>query len=92
MADTKTAAQLRVELARLEWQEYQDARWQRQLNRVATYQGKLAIITQKRDEAKAQAAQIEAEIKSGFAGVVPKPASGGINITVPAGHLGVKGN
>lgn len=92
MAETKSAAQLRDELAAAEWREYLGAKQARQAERIALYEARIAENQRVLAEAKKKLADLEAQIKSGVVGIVPKPLAGGVNVTVPAGNLGVKGN
>lgn len=90
MADVKTSAQLRDELAAVEWNEYLSAKRAKQAERVESLSAKVATRQRELDEAKKKLADIEAEIKSGKVGVVPKPGSGVVVTPLPA-NLGVKG-
>ena len=90
MAD-KTAAQLREELAVAEWKEYLSAKKAKQEERIKILADKVTIKTAELEDARAKLANINAQIKSGVVGIVPKPASGGVVVTPLPGTLAAKG-
>jgi isocitrate dehydrogenase kinase/phosphatase len=92
MTDTKTVAQLRKELEAAEWNELLAAKKSRQVERIEKYSAKVKEDQRVLDDAKKLLAEIDAQIKSGVIGIVPKPNGGGVVVNVPAGKLGVKGN
>jgi multidrug resistance efflux pump len=91
MAETKTSAQLRQELAAAEWNEYQSARKAKQEERIVLLTQKIATRQAELADAKKKLAEINAEIKSGVIGIVPKPGNGGVVVTPLPGKIGVKG-
>jgi multidrug resistance efflux pump len=90
MAETKTSAQLRQELARVEWTEYLSARKAKQEERIKILADKAMIKTAELEDARAKLAAINAEIKSGVIGIVPKPGNGVVVTPLP-GNLSAKG-
>jgi hypothetical protein len=90
MAEEKTAAQLREELASAEWKEYQSAKKAKQIERIALLSEKIATKQRELAEAKTKLADIDAQISSGKIGVVPKPGLG-VSVTPLPGTVGVKG-
>jgi len=92
MTETKTSAQLRQELAELEWKEYQAARRIRQAERVMLLTERIKAKQAELADAQKRLAQIDAEIKSGVVGIVPRPGIGGVSVVVPTANLGVRGN
>jgi uncharacterized protein YlxW (UPF0749 family) len=90
MAEEKTAAQLRDELSVVEWKEYLGAKRARQAERIELLTGKIAAKQRELDEAKQKLADVEAQIKSGVVGVLPKSGTGVVVTPLP-GTVGVKG-
>lgn len=91
MAEKKTSAQLRQELAEVEWNEYLSARRIKQAERVMLLTEKIKVKQAELEEAKKKLAEIDAEIKSGVVGIVPKPLSGGVVVAPLPGNLAAKG-
>lgn len=92
MAEIKTAAQLREELAAAEWKEYLSARRARQSERIELLFSKVAAKTRELKDAQKKLAEIDVEIAGGVIGLVPKPGLGGVSVTPLPANLGVRGN
>jgi multidrug resistance efflux pump len=91
MAEKKTSAQLRQELAEVEWNEYLCALKAKQEERIKILADKVTLKTAELEDARAKLAAINARIKSGVVGIVPKPLSGGVVVAPLPGNLAAKG-
>jgi hypothetical protein len=88
---TLTAAELQALADAAAWREYLQAQRAKQVERIAVMQVMIDARAKEIVAAKAKIAELDKDLASGKIGTVPRPAPGGVTISVPAATLKVEG-